>query len=171
MKKWFLLSTVVILLGTACKKDKGCTAITPTNVASAAETLFLQNFINANGITDAIEKNGMFYTLTQGSGVSPNACGTLAIKYKGRLISGTTLGGTFDETLNGNSASLQLDQLITGWKIVFPLVKAGATLKMYIPPSMGYGANAQPSRTGYSGIPANSYIMFEVELVSVTNTL
>ena len=167
MKKWFLLSLVAICMLTACKKDKGCTSLPPTTVATAAETAYLQNYLTANSIT-ASEKNGMFYTITtQGAGTSPNQCSTIGLTYSGSLITGTTDGGVFDATPAGQKSAFTLSGLIAGWKIILPLVKAGGNVTLYIPPSLAYGARETPSRPGFVGIPANSYLKFTVSLIDV----
>jgi FKBP-type peptidyl-prolyl cis-trans isomerase FkpA len=167
MKKWFFLCAVSALGFTACKKDKDCKELAPINVATAAETTYLQNYLTANSIV-ASEKNGMFYVISnQGAGESPNLCSNLTLTYSGNLITGTTDGGVFDATAAGQTASFGLSSLITAWKIIFPLVKAGGNVTLYVPPSLAYGAQASPPRTGFVGIPANSYLKFTVSLISV----
>ena len=168
MKNGILISCILLLNFTACNKAPDCETTTPITVATANETAYLQNFLTSNNIT-AIQKNGMFYTLTQGSGTSPNACGQLTVKYKGQIVNATSLGGTFDETVGGATAALGLDQVIDGWQIILPLVKAGSTVALYIPPSLGYKDRNVPARQGYSGIPPNSYLKFDIELVGVKN--
>lgn len=161
MKKWFFVSLLSVLMCSACKKDDSCSSLPPTTVASAAETTYLQNYLTANGIT-ATEKNGMFYSITtQGGGASPNQCSSINLTYTGNLITGTTDGGVFDATPAGQTSTFTLSGLIAGWKIIFPLVKAGGNVTLYIPPSLAYGAQAQP------GVPANSYLKFKVSLIAV----
>jgi len=72
------------------------------------------------------------------------------------LIDGTT----FDQT--GSSAvTFQLGQLISGWQLGLPLIKPGGKIKLYLPPTLGYG-----SRT-VGSIPANSILIFEISLVAI----
>ena len=152
---------------TSCKKDEGCGTSAPTAVATASETAYLQAYLNANGII-ATEKNGMFYVIsTQGAGTSPNQCSTIGLTYTGNLITGTTDGGVFDATPAGTKSSFTLSALIAGWRIIFPLVKAGGNVTLFIPPSLAYGAQVSPPRPGFVGIPANSYLKFTVSLIDV----
>ena len=173
MKKWFLLSALSIIIITSCGKTDSsstdCSQLPPTNTATTAENQYLQAYLAANGLTaSAIEKNGMYYVITnQGAGVSPNLCSNLTLTYRGNLITGTTDGGVFDETLAGQTATFGLSSLITAWKIIFPLVKAGGSVTLYAPPSLAYGAQVSPARQGYVGIPAYSYLKFTVSLISV----
>jgi FKBP-type peptidyl-prolyl cis-trans isomerase FkpA len=170
MKKWFFLCALSALVFMGCKKDNAstdCTQPTPTAIASAAETAYLQNYLTANSIT-ALEKNGMFYVISpQGTGTSPNLCSNLNLTYIGTLITGTTDGGMFDTTPAGQTSSFALSNLITAWKIIFPLVKAGGTVTLYVPPSLGYGSQDIPPRNGFVGIPPNSYLKFKVSLIAV----
>ena len=128
MKKWITLPFLTLLTLMACNKSPECETTTPTTVATSTETVYLQNFLSTNNIT-ATQKNGMFYTLTQVNGTSPNACGRLAVKYKGQIINATSLGGTFDETVGSAVATFNLNQVIVGWQIIFPLAKLS---KVYI---------------------------------------
>jgi FKBP-type peptidyl-prolyl cis-trans isomerase FkpA len=155
----------------ACKKKVECKVLAPTNNATAAETAFLQNYMNANGLQNVVSiRNGMFYQIVRpGEGFSPNLCANIDVNYKGRLINGTSVGGMFDSTAAGSRASFGLDGLITGWKVALTQLRPGGKMDLYIPPSLGYGANAQPARTGFVGIPANSFLKFEIELLAVRN--
>lgn len=53
-------------------------------------------------------------------------------------------------------------QVISGWDQGFAGMKVGGTRVLTIPPAMGYGA-----RGAGSDIPANSTLVFEVELLEV----
>lgn len=163
MKKWFYLIALSTLVFAGCKKDEGCKAVAPATVASSTETANLQNYLTIKSIT-AIQRNGMFYAISsQGSGASPNLCSTISVDYVGSLIdtnSGTD-GAQFDASQPNSPFSSSLSNLIAGWQLVLPLVKAGGTVTLYIPPSLGYGARAS------GPIPANSYLKFVITLRAV----
>lgn len=163
MKRIILASAILLTLTTACKKTKDyeCNTTAPTKVATAAETAYLQTFLTANNITNAIERNGMFYTLTQGTGTSPNVCNTVTIDYVGNLITGNSVGTQFDASQAGQPATFKLEGLILAWQIILPVVKNGGTVTMYCPPSLAYGNSPAGS------IPANSYLKFIVSLRAV----
>ena len=163
MKNRILLFLITPMLFSACNKSKdSCNSNPPTIVASAAETAYLQNYLTANSIT-ASAKNGMFYSITNpGSGTSPNLCSSISVTYTGTLITGTTDGTQFDASGN-TPVTFTLNSLIPGWQLILPLVKAGGSVTLFIPPSLGYGANSQPN------LPANSYLKFTINLVSINN--
>ena len=162
MKRILLASTFLLALSTACKKTNNyeCNTASPTSVGTDTEKAYLQTYLNANGIT-ATEKNGMFYTLSQGTGSAPNVCNNVTIDYVGNFITGTSIGAQFDASAAGQPATFTLNRLITAWQIILPVVKVGGTVTMYCPPSLAYGSTAS------SSIPANSYLKFIVSLRDV----
>lgn len=163
MKKPILLFLIASLLISACNKSKdSCSSNPPTIVASAAETAYLQNYLTANSITGS-GKNGMFYSITNpGSGTSPNLCSSISVTYTGTIITGTTDGSQFDASGN-TPVTFTLNRLIPGWQLILPLVKSGGSVTLFIPPSLGYGADSKPN------LPANSYLKFTINLVSVNS--
>jgi FKBP-type peptidyl-prolyl cis-trans isomerase FkpA len=77
------------------------------------------------------------------------------VNYTGRLTNGTVFDqGTFPQPY-------KLYDLIRGWTSTLPLIKQGGRMRLFIPPSLGYGARAIGS------IPANSILVFDVELTFV----
>ena len=84
----------------------------------------------------------------------------VTVKYAGRLTNGTY----FDPTTPGttSTATFALWQVIVGWQKGVPLISAGGKISLYIPPSLGYGSVPKGS------IPANSILIFDIELVSVS---
>jgi len=57
--------------------------------------------------------------------------------------------------------------LIAGFSQGIPGMKEGGTRRLIIPPSLGYGSTPQTDASGRVIIPANSTLIFDVELVSV----
>jgi FKBP-type peptidyl-prolyl cis-trans isomerase FkpA len=117
----------------------------------------VQAYVTANRPTAILHPGGFYYEIiAAGTGtVTPQICSDVRVKYAGYL----TTGFKFDEELTG--ITFRLGQLIVGWQRGLPLIKKGGTIYLYLPPSLGYGANAVGS------IPANSILVFSVELVDV----
>ncbi len=160
MKKWILFFIAVGIVIVSCKKTKDCTVLPPTKVASSTEITNIQNFLASNGITNATQlPSGMYYVLNQGGGESPNLCSNITLTYKGNVFG---VVKAFDSTNTGATATFPLNNLIAGWQLVLPLVKSGGSVTLFIPPSLGYGASS-PS----SSLPANSYLKFDINLISV----
>lgn len=147
----------------SCSKDKKACDYDPCLVtAPASEVTQLQNYLTGSGISATQHCSGMFYTVeTPGTGVTPNICSIVSVKYKGQL----TNGNVFDQTTT--PTSFQLGSLIESWKKGIPLIKNGGKIKLYVPPSLGYGNQDIRDQAGNIVIPANSILIFEVELVGV----
>ncbi len=99
---------------------------------------------------------GLYYIIDSlGTGTAmPTVSSEVTVKYKGYLLNGTV----FDSNDLGYTSTL--NKLIKGWQIGIPFFKKGGKGKLVMPSSLGYGSQA----TGI--IPANSPLVFEIELVS-----
>lgn len=156
-KIWLILLLAPLFLTSACKKDK-CDLEESSLVASAAEIAVIQNHLTANSLSATQHGSGIFYSISSaGSGDSPTLCASVTVKYKGMLLNGTV----FDESTS--NVSFPLINLIVGWQKGLPLIKKGGKIRLYIPPSLGYGSASQ------SGIPGNSTLIFDIDLVGVVN--
>jgi FKBP-type peptidyl-prolyl cis-trans isomerase FkpA len=152
----FLFS--IVLLG-ACSKDEDqpCGYSESMVVAPQSEINAVQAYLGTNGIAATQHPSGLFYVIeTSGAGATAGLCNAVTVNYVGKLTNGTI----FDQT-TGSPATFTLGQLIIGWQKGLPLIKPGGKIKLYIPPTLGYGPNAN------GPIPANSILIFEMELVAV----
>jgi FKBP-type peptidyl-prolyl cis-trans isomerase FkpA len=151
MKKIILFAFMALLLTSACKKKKTC----DENTVQAPETEItsLRNYLSANSITTKEDPRGFFYIITDSVfGSKPTTCDNIRIAYKGTLLNGSV----FDQS---NSATFTLSNLIAGWQQALPLIGIGGSIKLYLPPTLGYGDKASGS------IPANSNLVFEIDLL------
>lgn len=153
--KLFLFGAMVLVLFANCSKPK-CEFNECGFKAPDAEVQSLKNYLQSNNINATQHCSGIFYTVqTQGSGERPTACGAVSVYYKGTLTDGTI----FDQTQPNQPAVFDLSGLIPGFKIGMLQVKSGGKITLYIPPTLGYGNQANGS------IPANSVLIFEVDLL------
>lgn len=103
--------------------------------------------------------SGLQYEVIRaGQGQSPVLANRVKTHYKGMLLDGTVFDSSYDR---GEPIVLGVGQVIDGWKQALQLMKPGAKWKLYIHPDLGYGERA----TG--NIPANSLLIFEIELLSI----
>lgn len=106
----------------------------------------------------------MYQDLQMGTGTEVTADSQVAVLYKGYLTS----GALFDQSRAGSDGKLQpfifspaAGQVITGFAQGVVGTKVGSVRRVIIPPGLGYGAEAQ------NGIPANSVLVFDIQVVSV----
>lgn len=163
MKKQFLALMTVLLLLAACKKKGSDCPYQDQNVAApSSEITALQSWINTNAPGATQHTSGVFYVITNpGAGGTASVCSSVTVKYTGSLLNGTV----FDQNSTGFSSLL--GQLILGWQKGLPLIKAGGSITLYIPPSLGYGSQDVRNNNGVVVIPANSYLKFTIDLTAV----
>jgi len=121
-----------------------------------------KKFMESNKTKDGIKTtaSGLQYqVITEGKGKTPGATDTVKAHYKGTLTNGTQFDSSYDR---GQPAEFPLNGVIKGWSEALQLMKVGGKMKLFIPPELGYGPAPHP------GIPANSVLVFEVELIDVT---
>ncbi len=96
---------------------------------------------------------------TVGAGAEAKAGSLVSVNYTGKLENGTV----FDTSVGKAPIQFPLGQgyVIKGWELGLLGMKVGGKRLLIIPPDMAYGDKA----TG--PIPANSTLIFEVELVGV----
>lgn len=159
MNKLFLCLLCACCFLTGClKKETGCP--TPKDIiAPASEQQVIADYLAANNINATKHGSGLYYQIwQQGSGESPNNCSSIVINYTGLLSNGQK----FDE---GKNVAFTLGSLIEGWKIGLPLIQKGGKIKLYIPPSLGYGSSDIKDNNGVIVIPANSMLIFDISLL------
>ena len=162
----FLVSAILCLFSCS-KKSNGCGFQDDGLTAPAAEQQKVKSYIDSIGITATLHPSGFYYqVIDPGSDVSPGLCSQITVAYRGSL----TNNQTFDSTMNYNtpyetSLVFTLGSLIDGWRKGVPLIKKGGKIKLFIPPTLGYGADALTTNVGV--IPANSILIFDISLLNV----
>ena len=110
----------------------------------------------ANALTTA---SGLVYEdLQVGDGAQVRSGDTVTVNYTGWLQDGTKFDSSID---SGQPAEFTLGQVIQGWNEGLVGMKVNGTRLLVIPPVLGYGATAN------GPIPANSTLIFEVQLVAI----
>ncbi|WP_034917521.1 FKBP-type peptidyl-prolyl cis-trans isomerase [Erwinia sp. 9145] len=118
---------------------------------------FATKFAKEKGVKKT--ESGLLYQVAkEGSGDVPKDSDTVVVNYKGTLIDGTEFDNSYTR---GEPLSFRLDGVIPGWTEGLKHVKKGGKIKLVIPPQLAYGKNGVP------GIPANSTLVFDVELLDI----
>lgn len=130
-----------------------------TENLAAAEAFLAENGKRPEVIT---LPSGLEYEVLQsGDGPSPEPGSTVKVHYHGTLIDGTVFDSSVDR---GEPVDIPLDRVIAGWSEAIPRMSVGDKWKLYIPPALGYGEQG-----GGNAIPANSALIFEVELLGLVD--
>ncbi len=118
---------------------------------------FLEENAKKKGVT--VTKSGLQYeVITEGKGPKPKASDMVKVHYTGTLINGTKFDSSVDRK---EPAEFPLDHVIPGWTEGVQLMNVGSKYKFYLPSELAYGEQ------GGGSIPANSVLVFEVELLSI----
>lgn len=105
----------------------------------------------SSGLQYKVEREGA------GDFAKPNS--DVLVHYVGTLIDGRE----FDSSRRrGEPATLNLGRVIKGWQEAIPLMRAGSRWTIYVPPSLGYGAQGAGAV-----IEPNATLIFEIELLEV----
>lgn len=129
-------------------------------IFSVLLTLFLTSCESITLEDPAKYPNLKITDIKVGNGAQPTFGSTVTVHYVGTL----TNGKVFDSSRDRNqpfSFRIGTSEVIKGWDVGLSTMKVGGKRKLEIPPEMGYGARAVGS------IPANSTLIFEVELLNV----
>lgn len=151
MKKLFLLLLLPIFALTACDDDD--------DEISEAEQLKIdiakiEQYLEETNLTAQSTESGLHYIIIEeGTGDTPTDEAIVDVNYTGMLLDSTI----FDSQRN----SFILENLVEGWQEGLPLIKKGGHIKLFIPSTLGYGDVA------ISGIPKNSVLLFDIELINV----
>ncbi|MEN6296478.1 MAG: peptidylprolyl isomerase [Rectinema sp.] len=108
------------------------------------------------------DDKGIFQkVIRKGFGAVPNPGSKVSVIYKGMLLDGTV----FDQSaLSGGPFSFTIGkgEVIDGWDIVVSTMQKGEKRLVILPPELAYG-----SQSIGDVIPPNSFLVFEIELVSI----
>ncbi len=112
--------------------------------------------MNTNGEEKLVSED-----LVIGTGEEAKLDDTVSVHYTGTLLNGTKFDSSVDK---GTPFEFKLGsgQVIKGWDDGVLGMKVGGKRKLTIPASLAYGARAMGDK-----IPANSTLVFEIELLNV----
>ncbi|PWK70855.1 FKBP-type peptidyl-prolyl cis-trans isomerase FkpA [Mucilaginibacter oryzae] len=152
MKKFLLFVFAPLVILASCSKDKF-----DASKQAAADDAAIKAYIGTDTAYHATaDGSGVYYKMvTLGTGARPTLSSTIKVTYTGKLLDGTIFqSATITNPLSG---------LIQGWQSGLPYVRMGGRVILVIPSRAGYGNNAQ------SGIPANSVLVFTIDLLNIVN--
>lgn len=156
-----LLFALLICFGCQSEEDITCTQTIPSTVWTgldqaqlATDIEAIDSYLAANSLTALEDVSGIRYSITEaGAGDTPCLESNIKVTYTGVFMSNRTV---FDSS---TGVTFKLNNLIAGWQIAFLKFNRGTKATLYIPSGLAYGPAAR------TGIPANSTLIFFVELI------
>jgi len=152
MIRKFLALSLILFVAFSCKEEDEVVDYGP------ADKKTIEEYLAANNLTAQSTASGLYYIIEKPGGANhPKSNSTVTAYYKGYLTNGTI----FDQTpySAGKPTTFSLLNVIDGWQEGLQLIGVNGKIKLFIPSALGYGSVAKTS------IPANSVLIFEVELV------
>ena len=140
--------------GTASK----ITVPTPNNFATDSEETIDVSDDTMSVVEEVTELK--IEDITIGTGTEAKAGSIITVNYKGTLLDGTIFDSSYDRN-EPFIFELGSGRVIEGWDKGFDGMKEGGKRKLTIPADMAYG------NVAIGKIPANSPLVFEVELLKV----
>jgi FKBP-type peptidyl-prolyl cis-trans isomerase FkpA len=146
----FAVVTIVLIGTFACEKRR-------IKKQKEEDEQIIKDYISSRNLNATATSSGLYYVINpQGTGDNPTINSSVTVNYKGYLSDGKV----FDQSpLAG--ASFPLSGVIKGWQEGIPYFKKGGKGMLLIPSALGYGSRET------SGIPANSVLIFDIELLNV----
>ena len=121
----------------------------------------LVEYISSKKINATKSKSGLYTAISKnGAGVNAKAGQFITVHYTGKLLDGTI----FDSSVGKDPIEFQLGQgmVIAGWDEGLTNFNKGSKGSILIPSHLGYG----PMPAG-DKIPANSILIFDIEVVKI----
>ncbi|MBS2211000.1 FKBP-type peptidyl-prolyl cis-trans isomerase [Carboxylicivirga mesophila] len=120
----------------------------------------LAAFLEENNIEAERDESGLYYQIIEpGEGSNATDNSIIDASYKGMFMDG-------EEFETGTLSRTPLSNLIEAWRVGIPKLKKGGKAVFYCPSQLCYGSSPQYDKDGKITIPANSILVFEIELVN-----
>jgi len=134
--------------------------------AVSKEPSLIQQYIKDNKITAKPTASGLYYIeKVAGKGAKAKPGSKVKVHYTGKLLNGKVFDSSLDrKPVKPFEFTIGQGQVIPGWDEGISLMSAGGKATLLIPSKLGYGAQGMGN-----DIPAYSPLVFEVELLSISD--
>ncbi len=155
-------SVKIVKVQSSAEFDKDMAATAQKEKVAAEERKaklpeLIADYISKSGKTFKTTASGLYYSISQeGTGANPKNGDVCKCLYVGKFLDGKI----FDQSKQ--PVDMPIGQMIPGFNEALTLLKKGGKGTFVIPPQIGYGEQGQ------GPIPANSALVFEVEVVDFT---
>ena len=128
------------------------------DAAAKAGADFLAENAKREGV-QTTESGLQYEVIKKAEGAQPKVSDVVSVHYQGTLVDGSVFDSSIER---GEPVEFPVGGVIPGWVEGLQLMKVGEKYKFYIPSELAYGAQSPTP-----AIPANSTLVFEVELLDI----
>jgi len=123
----------------------------------AESEAFLEANKSKTGIV-ALPSGVQYRIIEEGAGARPGLESKVSVHYRGSKMDGREFDSSF---ARGTPEEFTVNAVLQGWQEVLPLMKAGSTWQIFIPPELAFGARGNPP------VGPNEALMFDLKLVEI----
>ncbi len=146
----FFFLSLVLLIFAGCAKKKA-------EKQAEEDDRLIQKYLQDNNLTAIKTESGLYYIIdVQGTGLGCNENSDVRVAYTGYFLNNEI----FDQS-DSQGIAFNLQGVIRGWTEGIPYFREGGSGKLLIPSALAYGIS------GSGSVPANTVILFDVELLEV----
>lgn len=121
----------------------------------------IDKYLSDNDLSADRTDSGLSIVVSdQGSGVVPNAGDKVSVHYRGTFMNDTVFDSSFGR--QPFEFTLGQGQVISAWDEGFSKLNVGTKATLLVPSALGYGERGHPA-----GIPPNSILKFDIELLEI----
>ena len=99
-----------------------------------------------------------YRVIEEGEGARPGLDSRVTVHYRGSKLDGREFDSSF---ARGTPEEFTVNSVLMGWQEVLPLMKAGSTWQIFVPPELAFGARGNPP------VGPNEALMFDLKLVEI----
>ena len=96
--------------------------------------------------------------IEEGDGARPGMESKVSVHYRGSKLDGREFDSSF---ARGTPEEFTVNAVLKGWQEVLPLMKAGSTWQIFVPPELAFGARGNPP------VGPNEALMFDLKLIEL----
>lgn len=122
-----------------------------------ASEAFLEANKSKTGIV-VLPSGVQYRIIEEGEGKRPGLESKVSVHYRGSKMDGREFDSSF---ARGTPEEFTVNAVLQGWQEVLPLMKAGSTWQIFVPPELAFGARGNPP------VGPNEALMFDLKLVEV----
>ena len=106
----------------------------------------------------ALPSGVQYRVIEEGAGARPGLESKVTVHYRGSKLDGREFDSSF---ARGTPEEFTVNAVLKGWQEVLPLMKAGSTWQIFVPPELAFGARGNPP------VGPNEALMFDLKLIEI----